>query len=80
MPTTLDEALDALEADHAFLTKGDVFTDDLIGTYVEYRREQSDRVKIRPPPLRVPALLRRLKEAHGAIFGHVDKERAVRRV
>jgi glutamine synthetase len=54
VPTTLDEALDALEADHAFLTKGDVFTDDLIGTYVEYRREQSDRVKIRPHPYEFP--------------------------
>ena len=32
VPTSLDEALDALEADHEFLTKGDVFTDDLIDT------------------------------------------------
>jgi glutamine synthetase len=54
VPTTLDEALDALEADHAFLTKGDVFTDDLIDTYIEYRREQSDRVKIRPHPYEFP--------------------------
>src|SRR5688500_15575777 len=30
VPTTLDEALDALEDDHEFLTKGDVFTEDLI--------------------------------------------------
>jgi glutamine synthetase len=54
VPTTLDEALDALEADHAFLTRGDVFTDDLIATYVEFRREQSDRVKIRPHPYEFP--------------------------
>ena len=54
VPTTLDEALDALEADHAFLTSGVVFTDDLIATYIEFRREQSDRVKIRPHPYEFP--------------------------
>jgi glutamine synthetase len=54
VPTTLDEALDALEADHEFLTDGGVFTDDLIATYVEFRREQSDRVKIRPHPYEFP--------------------------
>src|ERR687895_1375136 len=54
VPTTLDEALDALESDHAFLTRGEVFTDDLIATYIEFRREQSDRVKIRPHPYEFP--------------------------
>ncbi len=54
VPTTLDEALDALEADHAFLTQGGVFTEDLIETYVEFHREQSDKVKIRPHPFEFP--------------------------
>jgi glutamine synthetase len=54
VPTTLDEALDALEADHAFLTASGVFTDDLIQTYVEFHREQSDKVKIRPHPFEFP--------------------------
>ena len=54
VPTSLDEALDALEADHEFLTKGGVFTDDLIETYIEFRREQSDKVKIRPHPFEFP--------------------------
>ena len=54
VPTTLDEALDALEADHAFLTEGGVFTEDLIETYVEFHREQSDKVKIRPHPFEFP--------------------------
>jgi glutamine synthetase len=54
VPTSLDEALDALEADHAFLIEGEVFTEDLIETYVEFRREQSDRVKIRPHPYEFP--------------------------
>jgi glutamine synthetase len=48
VPTTLDEALDELEADHEYLTRSGVFTDDLVATYVEFRREQSDRVKVRP--------------------------------
>lgn len=54
VPTTLDDALDALEADHAFLTAGGVFTEDLIETYVEFHREQSDKVKIRPHPFEFP--------------------------
>jgi len=54
VPTSLDEALDALENDHAFLTQGQVFTDDVIATYVEFRREQSDKVKIRPHPYEFP--------------------------
>ena len=54
VPTTLDDALDALEADHTFLTEGGVFTDDLIETYVEFHREQSDKVKIRPHPFEFP--------------------------
>ena len=54
VPTSLDQALDALEADHDFLTEGGVFTDDLIATYIEFRREQSDRVKIRPHPYEFP--------------------------
>jgi glutamine synthetase len=54
VPSSLEDALDALEADHAFLLKGDVFTEDLIETYVEFRREQADKVKIRPHPYEFP--------------------------
>ena len=39
-PGSLDEALEALEADHAFLTKGDVFTDDVIDTWIAWKREE----------------------------------------
>ena len=52
--TTLDEARDALEADHAFPTRGGVFSYDRIATCIEFRREQSDRVKIRPHPYEFP--------------------------
>jgi len=51
MPTSLEEALDALERDSAFLLKGDVFTEELLRTYVEYKREKEVKaVKLRPHP------------------------------
>jgi len=51
MPGSLGEALDALEADHAFLTKGDVFTEELLETYIAYKREKEDQaVRLRPHP------------------------------
>jgi glutamine synthetase len=50
-PGTLEEVLDALEADHAFLLKGDVFTPDLIETYVAYKREvEVEGLRLRPHP------------------------------
>jgi glutamine synthetase len=51
VPGSLDEALNALEADHAFLLKGDVFSEDLIETWVAYKRkEEADEVRMRPHP------------------------------
>ena len=51
MPGALDEALDALEKDHAFLLKGDVFTEDLLNTYIEYKRaKEVDAMRLRPHP------------------------------
>src|ERR671931_1018428 len=51
VPGSLDEALDALEADHEFLLKGGVFTEDLIETWIAYkRREEADAVRLRPHP------------------------------
>ena len=38
-PGSLAEAIDALEADHKFLTAGGVFTDDLIETWITWKRE-----------------------------------------
>lgn len=52
MPGSLDEALDALERDHAFLLKGDVFSRDLIETWIEYKREKEvDLLRLRPHPM-----------------------------
>jgi len=51
MPASLEDALDALERDSAFLLKGDVFTEELLRTYIEYKREKEvDAVRLRPHP------------------------------
>jgi glutamine synthetase len=51
VPGSLDEALDALENNYEFLTKGNVFTDDLIKTYIEYKRENElQEIALRPHP------------------------------
>ena len=50
-PGSLEEALDALEADHQFLLKGDVFTPDVIDMWLSYKRENEvDPVRLRPHP------------------------------
>ena len=51
VPGSLAEALDALEADHEFLLAGGVFTEDLIGTWIDWKRENEvDVVRLRPHP------------------------------
>jgi glutamine synthetase len=50
-PGSLDEALAALAEDHDFLLKGDVFTQDVIDTWIEYKTENEvNDVKLRPHP------------------------------
>ena len=52
VPGTLDEALDALEADHAFLTEGNVFSEDLIHTWISYKRDnEASLVRRHPTPV-----------------------------
>jgi glutamine synthetase len=51
VPTSLGEVLDALEADNEFLTAGNVFTPDVIDTWVEYKRvHEIEPVQQRPHP------------------------------
>jgi len=51
VPGSLDAALDALQKDHAFLLKGDVFSTDLIDAWIGYKREvEADHVRLRPVP------------------------------
>lgn len=50
-PASLEAALEALEADHAFLLQGDVFTADVIQTWLEYKRaRECDAIRLRPHP------------------------------
>jgi glutamine synthetase len=50
-PGSLEESLAALEKDHEFLLRGDVFTKDLIETWIDYKRHaESDQVRLRPHP------------------------------
>ncbi len=48
---SFDEALDALEADHDFLKKGGVFTQDAIDSYIELKREECTRLNMTPSPV-----------------------------
>jgi glutamine synthetase len=50
-PGSLEEALNALERDHEYLLRGEVFTKDLIDTWIEYKRtNEADQVRLRPHP------------------------------
>ncbi len=50
-PGSLEGALQALEKDHEFLMKGDVFTEDVIEKWIEYKTENEvDAVRMRPHP------------------------------
>ena len=50
-PATLDEALTALAGDHEFLLQGEVFTEDVIETWIDFkRREEVEAIRLRPHP------------------------------
>ncbi|MGD8881818.1 MAG: type I glutamate--ammonia ligase [Desulfobacterales bacterium] len=50
-PGSLDEAIEALKADQEFLKKGDVFTQDAIDMWIEYKTENEiNDIKLRPHP------------------------------
>jgi len=52
LPGSLDEALNALEADHEYLLKGDVFSKKLIERWISYKREHEvNKLRLRPHPL-----------------------------
>ena len=51
VPGSLDAVLDNLEKDNEFLTRGGVFTKDLIDTWIDFKRKQEvDYVRLRPHP------------------------------
>ncbi|MCH2123729.1 MAG: type I glutamate--ammonia ligase [Pirellulaceae bacterium] len=50
-PSSLDQALDALAADHEFLLRGEVFTPDIIEGWIAYKMQNEvDAVRLRPHP------------------------------
>jgi glutamine synthetase len=48
---SLAEAIDALDKDREFLKKGGVFSDDFINSYLDLKREESDRYRMTPHPV-----------------------------
>ena len=44
-------ALDALDADREFLTRGGVFTDDMIDGYIELKQEEIERLNMTTAPV-----------------------------
>ena len=51
LPASLEEALQALESDHEFLLKGDVFTKDVVDLWISYKMENEvQAVRMRPHP------------------------------
>ena len=50
VPSSLTEALDLLEKDHAFLLKGDVFTSDFLEMWISHKRKEADALRLRPHP------------------------------
>jgi len=51
-PASLDEALQALRRDHEFLLRGDVFTRDVIETWIEFKTDHEvNASRLRPTPL-----------------------------
>jgi len=50
VPDSLRGAVEALEADHDFLTKGDVFTADFIENFIAMKSSEYDSVRLRPHP------------------------------
>lgn len=48
---SLEEALNALQADHEFLTRGGVFTEDFISAYVDLKKQDDNRVRMAPHPV-----------------------------
>jgi glutamine synthetase len=52
VPASLEEALEALEADHSFLLKGDVFTKDVIQMWLDYKiKRELTPCRMHPTPM-----------------------------
>lgn len=50
LPTSLNKALNALEADHDYLLESGVFTEDLIENWINLKRQEVTDIRVRPTP------------------------------
>ena len=50
LPTSLNKALDALEADPGYLLEDGVFTEDLLEAWVQIKRKEVSEIRVRPTP------------------------------
>jgi glutamine synthetase len=50
VPGSLEEAIVALENDHDFLLKSDVFTEDFLDVWISTKRKEHDALRLRPHP------------------------------
>jgi len=53
LPTSLGEAMDALQADHEFLLAGDVFSEEMLVEWVKTKRKEEYDLQLRPHPYEV---------------------------
>lgn len=53
LPTRLEDALDALEADHEYLTAGGVFPEDLIKNFISRKRAECAQIAAIPHPVEI---------------------------
>ena len=80
-PASLEGALEALEVDHEFLLMGDVFTRDVVDTWIDYKRgKRSGRHPPAPAPVRVLPVLRHLGRTRSrakSSFGFSRRRRSI---
>ena len=50
MPDSLRGAIEALQADHQFLLRGDVFNADFIANWIDMKQKEYDALRLRPHP------------------------------
>jgi glutamine synthetase len=77
VPGSLVEAVEALEKDHEFLLKGDVFTSDFLEMWISTKRKEADGIRLRPHPYEFFLLLRNRRGAGYDVNGR--RSRAVER-
>ncbi|MFZ0916752.1 MAG: type I glutamate--ammonia ligase, partial [Candidatus Udaeobacter sp.] len=50
VPDSLRGAIEALQADHSFLLRGDVFNEDFIANWIDMKQKEYDALRLRPHP------------------------------